>query len=196
MRKPTSPFIHHIYISLRYIVYRARVGFPFSISSKVTIDHERLPLSLDPTDRLLHALQNETVDGLQQDGNCLSFRRRKGIHVASVPRPGGQLWLFEAFDAGRFEISRDPSFLTVRYELSTRTFFWLVTGLVFAIAALIYWNTRLDHQWGLLIPCGVWLDVFASQYVSKSIEIKRWLKKIMTSESLPPSAELQLDEPA
>jgi hypothetical protein len=37
--------------------------------------------------------------------------------------------------------------------------------------------------------------MFVSSYASKAIEIRRWIKKVMTSDSLPPSAELHTDEP-
>jgi hypothetical protein len=169
------------------------VAFPFSIVSQITIPEGQLPLSLDPAARLYCALYNETVDGLTHQENRLTFEHRKGFH-APVPRPGGQFWLFAAFDAGTFEISRDPTSLTVCYALSTRSLFLFVTAFALAATALIKFNSGPRDQAGFLFGGGVWLVMFASQFASKAIEIRRWIKKIMTAEHLPPAADLRLDQ--
>lgn len=181
------------HISLGCLTYNRCVAFPFSIVNQVTIPKDRLPLSVDPAARLYCALRNETVDGLTQRGNRLTFKHRKGIH-SPIPRRGGQWWLLGAFDSGAFEISSDATSLKVCYVLGTRTLFFSVTAFALAATVLVQFSSGPQHEWGFLFGGGVWLVGFASQYASRTIEIRRWLRKMMTSEHLPPSAELRLDE--
>jgi hypothetical protein len=170
------------------------MAFPLSITGKVTVSDDQVPASLKPLERLHAALRAETVDRLEQTGNCLTFAHRQGIH-ASVPRPGGQWWMFAMIDRGQFEVARNLGAMTVRYELSTRVGFFLMTTFALAVGTLIQSSSGPGHEWGWVFGCGLWLLMFVSSYASKAIEIRRWIKKVMTSDSLPPSAELHIDEP-
>jgi len=169
------------------------MAFPTSISGNVIIRDDQVPPSFDPFERLYAALKAETVDQLEHSGNRLTFTGRHGIH-SPMPRPGGQSWLFAIFDSGRFEVARNLGGITVQYELSTRRGFLIVTALALAVATLIQSSSGPGHQWGWAVGCGIWTAVFASSFASKAIEVRRWIKNIMTSGSLPPSAELRLDE--
>ena len=169
------------------------MAFPLSITQQISIPKDQLPPSLDPAARLHCALRNETVDDLKRSANRLTFEHRRGLH-APVARPGGSWWLFGLFDAGSFDLSEDASSLFVGYVLHTRSLFYGVTAFAVLATALIQFSSGPQHEWGFTFGAGVWLVMFASQYASKAIEIKRWLKKIMTSEDLPPSAELRLDQ--
>jgi hypothetical protein len=141
---------------------------------------------------LQEALAAETVDHLRREGDTLSFRARSGFHKP-VPRPGGKWWLFGIFNQGTFTLEEVPEGVKVRYSLSTRQAFLVVTALSIAVASLIHSSAGPGHEWGFVFGLGIWLVMFASQYLSKAIEIRKWLRKVLTQSAPYTAAPLRVD---
>ena len=170
------------------------MAFPTSITGQLVIPMDQLSHSIDKASRLQAALISETVGDLRRMGNSFTFRHRSGFH-RPIARPGGQWWLFALFDAGSFELCEDAAAVTIRYRLSTSRAFWIVTLLAIIVGSLIQFNSGPDHAWGFAVGIGLWLLMFAAQYLSKRSEMRRWFLKIMTAETLPSPAAIALDVP-
>ena len=167
------------------------MAFPISITGTLTIPIGDVGKPDCPASLLQAALEAERVDGLHRRGDTLSFRAEAGLHKPA-PRPGGEWWLFSIFDRGEFSLIEDSTgAVTVRYSLSVRLVFFIVTALSVAAGLLIYFSAGPDHEWGFAFGLGLWLVAFASQYVSKAIEVRRWLRKVLTQRAPYAAAPLR-----
>ncbi|HEX8124676.1 MAG TPA: hypothetical protein VF548_03765 [Allosphingosinicella sp.] len=167
------------------------MAFPISITGTLTIPIGDIGEPGCPASLLQAALEAEKVDRLHRRGDTLSFRAKAGLH-APVERPGGEWWLFAIFDRGEFALIGDSTQkVTVRYSLSVRLVFFIVTALSVAAGLLIYFSSGPDHEWGFAFGLGLWLVAFASQYASKAIEVRRWLRKVLTQRAPYAAAPLR-----
>ena len=168
------------------------MAFPISITGTLVVAASNGGGLDGPTSRLHEALAAETVDHLLRQDDTLSFRSRAGFHKP-VPRPGGKWWLFSIFTEGKFAVEEAAVGVRVRYSLSTRQAFFVVTALSAAVGSVIHLSAGPDHEWGFVFGLGMWLVMFASQYLSKAIEVRKWLRKVLTQSAPYRAAPLRID---
>lgn len=159
------------------------------LKGEVLIPWDRLPVSVDYAARLHDALTSETLDDLQRDGTKFCFRHRRGFHQ-SVPRPGGNNWLFGGVDGGMFSISESKDNLAVHYKLSLQSGFKFFLAVAAILTFVIYQN---GSRWGPVFGLYT-LSLYFLVFVVQRFRVRRWLWKIMTAQTLPAPRPLSVPD--
>jgi hypothetical protein len=165
--------------------------FPVSISGRVQVLDSPLRSDADIMERLEAALTAQTVDAISAEGNTIRFVPEVAALGRNV-RPQGDGWMFLMLGRSSITIGHYGQDVTAHYQLDCRGWFYLVTALSLAVGTLISQSSGPDHEWGWVFALGLWLVVFASGFVSKTIEFRRWLKASLESETLLPTKKLRL----
>ncbi|HCB75878.1 MAG TPA: hypothetical protein DEP91_06845 [Sphingomonas bacterium] len=145
----------------------------------------------DIMERLEAALTAQTVDAISSEGNTIRFVPEVAALGRNM-RPAGDGWMFTSLGRCSITIGRTGQSITADYHLNCRGWFYLVTAISLAVGTLISHSSGPDHEWGWVFALGLWSVVFASGFVSKTIEFRRWLKANLGSETLLPAKKLRL----
>lgn len=165
--------------------------FPLSITGRLTVRHPRLISTPDVMERLRAALLAQTVDTIAMTGDTVQFTpQAKGGE--SKPRPEGGGWMFNALGACSLQLQRDVEGVTVFYRLDCRLWFCIATAASIIAGLLIRLSDGPDHEWSWVFALGFWVLFFLSGFVSKTIEIRSWLKDNLTSLELPQPKRLRV----
>lgn len=167
------------------------MAFPLSITGRMMVRHPKLASHQDVVERLRTALLAQTVDTITMRDDAVEFIPQAN-GSESKPRPEGGGWMFNSLGICWLRSRHEPDLVTVDYRLDCR--FWFLTATFISIAAglAIHLSTGPDHQWGWAFALGFWVLFFLSGYISKSIEVRRWLKDNLSSLELPPTKRLRV----
>lgn len=145
------------------------MAFPLSISGSVRVRGAHDPETM--AKRVAHALMSETVEVVGRASNVVWF---KCTMAMNIPRPGGGIWLFTAFDRGRIEFTSTR----IRYRLSTAGMFGTIAtmSMLLALPALVW-----PWPWLFLSIAG-FAFLFGGNWIEKRIRFPLWLRKVALSE--------------
>jgi hypothetical protein len=165
--------------------------FPLSISGRVQVLDSPLRSDAAIVERLQAALTAQTVDTISVEGNTIRFVPEVAAMARNM-RPEGDGWMFTSLGRCLIMIRQIGQSITAVYHLDCRGWFYVVTAIALAVGTLISQSSGPDPEWGWVFALGLWLVMFASGFVSKTIEFRRWLKTNLASEMLPPAKKSRL----
>ncbi|WP_159043595.1 hypothetical protein [Sphingomonas sp. STIS6.2] len=165
--------------------------FLLSITGRLTVRHPQLISTPDVMERLRAALLAQTVDTIAMTGDAIRFTpQAKGGE--SKPRPEGGGWMFNALGVCSLRLHQEVEGVTVVYRLDCRLWFCIATAISIMAGVVIRLSAGPDHEWRWVFALGFWLLFFLSGFLSKTFEIRSWLKTNLTSLELPPTKRLRV----
>jgi hypothetical protein len=167
------------------------VPFPLSINGSLNVQAAIFPEGPSALARLRDALVAQTVDSVTIEGDAVHFKpHTKGN--ARKPRPEGNLWMLDGIGSSWLAVRQSGTEVKVEYHLDTSFKFVFVSSLALLAGSVIHLFGKTHRQEGWVFAAGIWLVMFASSYVSATIEFRRWLRANLTSREMPPTKPLRV----
>jgi hypothetical protein len=149
----------------------------------VTIRRDRL-VPGSSVSRLAEALQAETIDSVLISQQTVEIK----IDRANRLRPGGDRWMFNLWDQGNFRLLEQEATVAVRFTLRTS---WALPLLVIGMLLLTLVGWWMQEP-GLVIPVSAFVIlVILSILWLRYFSFPRWLQRVLTNPSLPPTRRLR-----